>query len=119
MTLFGYIQIALSQSVTQAIATLPLCIVMPTLGAALITSRIALPTLLERTLGATVEAVDVATVALAANNNGLVAAATMVAPCSVLNGQRQSLPGSSGLMPGEVTYFNRLCENMVGDAVSG
>ncbi len=91
---------------------------MPALGAALVTSRIALTTLLERTLSAAVEAVDIATVALAANNNGLVAAPTMVAPGSILNGHRQSVPGSSGLIPDEVRYFTRLCENTVGDAAS-
>jgi len=57
--LFGYSRIALNQSLTHAIATLSLCILKPTFGAALITLRIALPALPECTLSAAVEAIYV------------------------------------------------------------
>ena len=69
-------------------------------------------------LSAAIEAVDIASITVAADDDRLMAPSAVVAPCSVQILHRQSLPGSSGLKPDEVRCFTWLCENTVGDAAS-
>jgi hypothetical protein len=106
------------QSFTQPISTLTYSITAPSLSTALVAFGVALTALFVCRPGASIEAIDIAAVTVAADNDRLMASSAMIAPCSAQIVHRQSLPGSAGLTPDEVRYFTRLCENTVGDAAS-
>ena len=118
LRLFARLGIRFKHCFTQPVTTLACCSASPAFVTIAVAFCISFAAFFIRSPGAPIEAVDIASITVAADNDRLMATSAVVAPCSVQIVHRQSLPGSSGLKPDEVRYFTRLCENTVGDAAS-